>query len=312
MDMEPVWHGYFADPFILNLQGEYYAYGTSMPAKNERGSLNHFPVLHSYDLFHWRQVGWALESEHPASFWAPEVILHEGQFFMYYSEGGPEGEGQQLRAAIASSPTGPFLPHPELLIPSEPFSIDADPHPDEQILFFAKDFLDIDRPGTGIAAIRLRPDLLSAIGEAQPILTPSADWQIYERDRQWYGRTWAKWHTVEGPCVVKRQGRFWLFYSGGLWKGPDYGVGIAVADDILGPYSDPSGAEGPSILHSGHGLNGPGHNSIVVGPDGEDYICFHAWDGDYQKRQMYIERLTWREDGPCLAGEKKSIIQPKG
>jgi arabinan endo-1,5-alpha-L-arabinosidase len=137
--------------------------------------------------------------------------------------------------------------------------------------------------------VKLSPDLLSIQGEPTTILRASADWQLFERDRNWYGKTWPAWFTVEGPFCISRNGRFWLFFSGGLWKGESYGVGLAVADEVNGPFKVIG--EGPTVLTSGPGLRGPGHNSIVVGPDGKDYICFHAWDDGYKKRQMYVERL---------------------
>jgi hypothetical protein len=45
-----------------------------------------------------------------------------------------------------------------------------------------------------------------------------------------YGRTW-DWYTVEGPFVVKRQGRYYLFFSGGAWRQP--GEAAELADGVL-------------------------------------------------------------------------------
>ena len=48
---------------------------------------------------------------------------------------------------------------------------------------------------------------------------------------------------------------------------------------------------------------GPGHNSIVVGPDGEtEYLVYHAWGPDMQARRMYVSRLRWTVDGPRCDG----------
>ena len=92
-----------------------------------------------------------------------------------------------------------------------------------------------------------------------------------------------------------------MFYSGGCWKEPGYGVGYAVADDPLRPFHSPRDDQGPSVLHSGmSGLIGPGHNSLVVGPDEQDYIVFHAWDRVDGKRQMYVERLDWSSGHPSV------------
>jgi hypothetical protein len=60
------------------------------------------------------------------------------------------------------------------------------------------------------------------------------DWQIFRRGREMYGEVW-DWHTLEGPFVCKRDGRYHLFYSGGAWEDETYGVSFAVAEHPLGP-----------------------------------------------------------------------------
>src|SRR3954468_12638854 len=80
----PVWPHYFADPFVLRVGREYYAYGTG-PA-DEAG--REFPILHSPDLVHWQHAGHAIEPTPQArghNHWAPEVAEKEGRFFLYYS-----------------------------------------------------------------------------------------------------------------------------------------------------------------------------------------------------------------------------------
>jgi GH43 family beta-xylosidase len=301
--MQPVWSGYFADPHVIRTPEGYFAYGTGSPHDDSADSV--FPMLRSADLIEWEYVGKALI--HPAGleemhYWAPEVAQSGGRYFLYYSAGGDEGQSHRLRIAIADKPQGPFIDQGKELLPHEPFTIDASPFRDpgsgEWYLFFAKDFFDSGFPGTGVAAAKLGEDLLATNDDPVTLLRPSADWQLFERDRNWYGRIWPAWFTVEGPFCVSRNDRYWLFFSGGLWKGQDYGVGIAVADDVLGPYTQVG--EGPTVLKSSPGLRGPGHNSIVAGPDGVDHICFHAWDEGYSKRQMYIEPLEWDEQGPRI------------
>jgi arabinan endo-1,5-alpha-L-arabinosidase len=49
-------------------------------------------------------------------------------------------------------------------------------------------------------------------------------------------------------------------------------------------------------------VRGPGHHSVVVGPDRKtDYVVYHAWDPDMKVRQLCIDPLAWTPDGPrCL------------
>jgi GH43 family beta-xylosidase len=310
--LAPAWPGYFADPFVLRHDGVYWAYGTSGP--DEPVSDTHFAILRSTDLARWTFAGRAL-SEPPelraAAFWAPEVAYRDGTFHLFYSAGGAEGEDHRIRVAQATAPTGPFAdagvlgPERVEVVPGEPFSIDPSPFRDPRTgrwyLFFVKDFFDA-RVGSGIAVAELADDMRATVGAPCPILRATADWQIFARDREWYGRRWDAWHTVEGPFVVYRRERYWLFYSGGLWKGANYGVGVAVADDVLGPYREPARPEsGASLLRSTDELRGPGHNCVVTAPDGTtDVIVFHAWDAAFTARRMFTASLVWNDAGPAL------------
>ena len=103
--------------------------------------------------------------------------------------------------------------------------------------------------------------------------------------------------------VRKHDGRHYCFYSGGCWQNDTYGVDYAVAESIIGTYSDAGNEDGPRILRSVPGkVIGPGHNSIVEGPDGSDIIVYHAWDVGMTARRMCIDPLVWTPDGPRCAG----------
>jgi GH43 family beta-xylosidase len=112
------------------------------------------------------------------------------------------------------------------------------------------------------------------------------------------------WHTLEGPCVRKHEGRYYCFYSGGRWETEDYGVDYGIADRITGPYSDAGNENGPRVLRTiPDRVFGPGHNSIVVGPDGEtEYVVYHAWGSDRSARRMCLDKLIWTPEGPRCNG----------
>ena len=166
-------------------------------------------------------------------------------------------------------------------------------------LFYARDLLDGDRVGTSIAADRLVSPVELA-GSPVPVLTPSADWQLYRRGRQMYGSVY-DWHTLEGPFVRRRLGRYWLLYSGGAWTGESYAVSWAVADRPLGPWVH-AGPDVPALLRTVPGLVGPGHCSVVEGPDGGDWLAYHAWDPGLTARRMCLDRIEWTPDGPGTPG----------
>jgi beta-xylosidase len=293
---EPAYDGYFADPFILRLDdGNYVAYGTGVA---EGGLV--FEALWSRDLVSWESRGPVLQrlgAEYGAEYWAPEVARSGDDFWLYYSVGRGI-EGHHIRVAKSDGPLGPFVDLGVNLTPDERFAIDAHPFRDVDgrwYLFFARDVLDADRAGTQLAVAPLHD--MTSLGETTTVLEPNADWQLYERGRSMYGAV-HDWHTLEGPSVVRRHGRYWLTYSGGAWTGPGYAVSSAVADSPLGPWTD----SGLPLLTTSDEFVGPGHNSLVVDPSGDDAIAFHSWDATHTARRLHVHGISFEPEGPRVDG----------
>ena len=310
----PVYPNYFADPFVWQHQGVYYAIGTG-PAEAagqvaESDDRRVFPLLRSTDLVNWQEAGNALQRPDPAlgdNFWAPEIAYSEGVFYLYYSVGHGD-KNHQLRVATSSEPLGTYHDVGVLIDPKTcSFAIDPSPFQDDDgqwYLFYAQDFLDTengDRAGTALVVDRLLT-MTTLAGAAKVVLRARQDWQRFLVDRPMYGGIY-DWHTLEGPCVRKHGDRYYCFYSGGRWETEGYGVDYGVADRAIGPYSDAGNESGPRVLRSIPGsVLGPGHNSIVSSPDGQtEYLVYHAWDAEMQARRMCIDPLHWTADGPrCL------------
>jgi beta-xylosidase len=304
----PVWPGYFADPFVLNHDGQYYAYGTGAAPVEVDGRA--FPLLRSNDLVHWDYVGGALAPLTGATaYWAPEVAASGGKFYLYYSAAfGGSDESHGLRVAVADLPTGPFNDSGRLLLPDQGFSIDPhpfrDPKTGQWYLFFATDYTADEPHGTGLAVVRMNDDMTSVSGTPATVIRASEDWHIYERDRNYKGQVWRKWNTIEGPFVLYHDNRYWCLYSGGRWSSENYGVGVAVADHPLGPWRDESAIHGPVALKgTPDGVIGPGHNSVTLAPDDATLVfVYHAWDTGRTARRMCIDPLKWTPGGPRCDG----------
>ncbi len=298
----PVHPDYFADPFVLRHEGRYYAYGSAPLAGRT------VPALESDDLVRWRSLGHVLEPlpGESLSYWAPEVALRDdGRFHLYYSAGGPEGEGHRLRHATAEVPQGPFVDDGPIVGAADAFTIDANPFRDddgEWYLFHCRDFLDGERPGTGIVVDRL-VDARTLAGDRRTVVRAYAEWNLFQRDRRWYGRDWPGWYTVEGAFVRKHKGRYYCFFSGGAWREANYGVSYAVAERPLGPWRVEPG-DGPLVLATAReAVLGPGHASVVSGPGGDsDWLVYHGWDPEGRARLMRIDELRWTPDGPRCDG----------
>ena len=289
----PVFEGYFADPFLARFGGEYVAYGSGDPERPSRG----FEALRSSDLVTWTSVGTVFAGADLClgdSYWAPEVAFTDGRYWMYYSVGHGIAS-HHLRVAVADSPFGPFEDTGVNLTPDESFAIDAHPFWDSDgthYLFFARDVLDSDRPGTHLAAKRMT-STTSAERATTAILAPDSDWQIYERARQMYGRVF-DWYTLEGPTVVRRDGGYHLFFSGGSWEGEGYGASVATAASPFGPWQHSPNDHADVLSSAITGLIGPGHNSLARHLDGSDLIAYHAWNEERTRRQMYVDRCQKR------------------
>lgn len=299
--LNPVYDQASPDPFVLKYCGVYWAYSTGFDHDGRA-----FAILRSRDLVNWQAVGGAmapLPGNHPC-YWAPEVTYENGRFYLYYSVGNETQ--MHLRLATADHPAGPFTDQ-GVRLTEEPFAIDAHLFRDDdgrRYLFYATDFLEHERIGTGTVMVPLL-DPFTLAGEPQPVTRACYDWQIYDSQRAEKGGI--RWHTLEGPFVLKRKGIYYQMFSGGNWQNPSYGVAYATTESLERPgewqqWSD--GERVPPILRTVPGrVIGPGHNSVVRGPDNRQlYSVYHRW-GNGNSRLLAIDPLDF-------AGQRMLILGP--
>lgn len=111
---------------------------------------------------------------------------------------------------------------------------------------------------TPVRGQRIAEDGRSLVGENKIVLANDQDWEG---------------HLIEGPFVTYQQGRYWLFYAGNDFSTPAYGIGVAVADHPLGPYTK----QPEPLLKSTREWVAPGHASVAPGVDGRPQLFFHAF-----------------------------------
>ncbi len=298
----PVLNQPAADPFVLKHAGVYWCYATGTSPDGRR-----FPVFQSRDLVTWQFVAGALAPlpGDASCYWAPEVTEYNGRFYLYYSVG--DEAHMQLRVAVATAPAGPFEDSGHVLT-SEQFAIDGHVYvaaDGVRYLFYATDFLEHSHVGTGTVVARLA-DWFHLAEPPRPVTRAQFDWQVYDPQRAEKGGV--RWHTIEGPFVLRHKGRFYQMFSGGNWQNVSYGVSYAVAERLDTADEWRQVADGETVLPVLRTIPGvvigPGHNSVVRGPDNQQLFCiYHRWAADQSDRVLCIDPLDW-------AGERLIVLGP--
>ncbi|MFI0372747.1 family 43 glycosylhydrolase [Actinomadura sp. 1N219] len=290
--VKPVIHGSFADPTVIKAAGAYFAYGTNnavatMPVATATSPTGPWKVLPGDGLA--RLPTWAMAGRT----WAPEVVppgRGSGSYVLYFSARRRGGDEQCVGVATASSPAGPFIPREgaPLVCPLnlggaiDPASyIEAD---GTRYLLYKSDA----RKTAAIYLVRLSPDGLALAGPAKQIMARHANEPV----------------LVEAPDLVRRGGKYVLFYASGWYFKPNYQTRYAVASSIEGPYQK---AAWPLQSTGGYGrkVEGPG-SADVLADDGGDYLVFHGIrgyrGGSRVTRSMYVTRLGWDGARPAIRG----------
>ena len=262
----PVIAGDFPDPSVIRVGDDYYATATT------GDWAPHFQILHSKDLINWEIVG-AVFNETPSwtkgDFWAPEITADNGRFFVYYTARRNDGAGKKgtlcVAVAVADKPAGPYTDKGALVC-QEMGSLDPDFTRDENgkpYLIWKEDGNDRQQP-TWLYAQQLDESGTKLIGKPQKLFRNTEAWEK---------------HVIEGAYVLRRDGYFYLFYSGNACCGRscDYALGVARSKTLLGKWEkNPANP----ILAANETWQCPGHGSIVETPDKRDFLLYHAYGKD--------------------------------
>lgn len=226
----------------------------------------------SENLIDWDLEGATIdESVFPDKIpFAPEVIYYNGEFYMYTS---PSGQGHFVLKS--SNPTGPFIKITENI----GHNIDASVFVDddgELYFYWAHD--------DGIKGAKM--------------ISPS----VVEGNETDTGAFMYGW--TEGPMVVKRDGLYYMTYTGNHYLSPGYRVNAAFSHHPLGPFKDCE--NNPILLHTRGKNIGLGHSSTVKGPDlVRDYIIYHNMNKDLS-RDLNIDEIRFSKGEVLVAGPSET------
>ena len=227
----------------------------------------------SPDLVHWRKHPKVLSVENISwlrnALWAPAVIEANGKYYFYFGANNiyHESEVGGIGVAVADRPEGPFkdaLGKPligKIVNGAQPIDQFVFKDDDGQYYMYYG--------GWGHCnMVKMGSDLISIV--------PFEDGTTYKEV--------TPENYIEGPFMLKHNGKYYFMWSEGDWTGPDYCVAYAIADSPFGPFK----RVGKILEQDTKIANGAGHHSIIKGPGKDEwYIVYHRrplgeTDGNYR------------------------------
>lgn len=289
------WPNYgIGDPYVFRFNGTYYLYCSS------RDNWNGVRAWKSTDLVHWTQCtaqgfteaqkGYVSIDESLVGAFAPEVYYWNGYFYMYSS---PSGTGH--RVYRATSPEGPFVRVTDRLDSRIDGSVFIDD--DEKMYFFT----------AGDSGI-----IMSEMKSMTDLYSGDTDFTRVNLNNAIIG-SW-----TEGPMMIKRNGIYYLTYTGTDVESQAYRISYSTETDSTKFGSKEAftyGVDLPIILtvDEENNFKGLGHSSTVMGPDMDSYyIVYHSLNslttnGPY--RSLNIDRLIFNGTQMSVDESKTNSIK---
>lgn len=295
------------DPYLFTYEGKYYCTAT------ERGDF--FCLYQSENLKEWDRIGiifpdperegWAKED-----LWQPQLVLGgDNRFYLYYSG---RNEAGSLRIGVAVADTLAGLYRDVYDAPLFDFGyacIDPNLYIDDNgsmYLYYSRDCSENIVNGFHVSQIYVveMEDYTHLREGREPVLclTPGQPWELPEG---------AEYLWNEGPDLLKKDGTYYLFYSGGFYEDRTYSMGYAVSDSPRGPFTKYAGNP---VISSTEYATGPGNNSFFYSLDGKELFSAYHTHTDMAvgggDRKLTIDRCGFREDGSFYMNGPTTTMQP--
>ncbi|CAI6074376.1 glycoside hydrolase family 43 protein [Cohnella sp. JJ-181] len=276
----PIVPGWYADPEARTYEGKHWIYATR--SFTEYTMQMNLDAFSSDDLIHWEKHEGIVEmSDFPwiwRAVWAPTHIEHRGKYYLVFASNDIQSDEEigGLEIAVADRPEGPYrgyLGRPlvdKFIHQAQP--IDAHLFKDEDgtvYLYYG---------GWGHCNVaRMNEEMTGFVpltGEGDEIfrsITPEG--------------------YVEGPCMIKKDGLYYLMWSMGGWTNGTYRVAYGVSGSPLGPFENKG-----TILEKQEPIaEGPGHHGYLHLQETDEWlIVYHRrtiGDTEPGHRQLCIDRM---------------------
>ncbi len=279
----PIVDGWYADPEARYYEGKYWIYVTR--SETDYTKQMNLDAFSSEDLVHWEKHEGIIEmADFPwiwRATWAPTIIERNGKYYLIFASNDIQKDDEVggLEIAVADSPAGPFrgyLGHPlvdRFVNYAQP--IDAHLFKDDGTvyLYFGG----------------WKHCNVAVMNEAMDGFIPFPDGEIFHpMTPEGY---------VEGPCMLKRDGNYYLTWSAGDWTDGSYSVQYGRAATPLGPFP----TEGTILSSQPPLAEGPGHHSYLQIPGTDEWlIVYHrryVGDPEAGHRVLCIDRMAFLPDG---------------
>lgn len=284
-----------ADPWLEFHNGNYYLITTTFT--NILG-IRTSPTLAGLATAPSVQVWSDTTASRGNNFWAPELHLVNGRWYIYYSAaqvGAPCCDTQRTHVleSAGSDPMGPYayrgiLTHGSLGVGG--WLIDVSLLRLNGALYLLGSGFVNGSPQSLVIAPLTNPFTLA--GGFSVISRPTLSWEVQ-------GGT-----VNEGPVALQRNGQTYVVYSASSCNTPDYKLGrlTYVGGNPLAASSWSKFANPVFQRNNAANVYGPGHNGFFVSPDGtENWIVYHANNstggGCGNGRTTRAQRFTWNSDG---------------
>jgi len=226
------------------------------------------------------------------NFWAPEVVVHDGTYYLYYAA-STFGSNRSLIGLFTNVTLDPVDPAYAWVDQGEVWRSTPGETDDNAIDPAVVE----DEAGTPWMAYGSFWGGIKLVELAWPSGKPADPTAVPLRLASRRGAV----NAIEAPYLVRHDGWYYLFVSRDrCCQGVDstYNIAVGRSRDVTGPYVDRTGTDmvddgGESVLVSAGDMIGPGGQSFSNG-----FLAFHYYaaslGGDFQ---LAIRKLDWDGDG---------------
>lgn len=278
----PLFPGWYADPEVILYGDTFWIFPTWSDLFEKQ---LFFDCFSSKDLVNWTKhekiltsadVTWA-----NSAMWAPSVIEKDGKYYFFFGANDVHpGELGGIGVAVADKPQGPYK---DLLGKPLVNGIIHGAQPIDQYVFKDDDGCYYMMYGgwRHCNIVKLKDDFTGL--------------EAFD-DGTWFKETTPEGY-VEGPCVFKKNGKYYFMWSEGSWGKDEYCVAYAISDSLFGPHERIGKImeQDPAIA------TGAGHHSVLHVPGTDKwYVVYHRRPLNNMHRDhrvTCIDKMEFDENG---------------